>query len=357
MYIFISISFLILISSLIPPNTLLKNRYISSAITFILIALMVVYIPTWNVYVSDMVRYIDAFETMQLLSLKQVFNMYDWEPLFLITQWILSKLFDNRDFFVISVFLFYIFILIKAVKKIFLPWHSMFVVFLFLCYPFFYGYIFNGIRQGIAMVILLLALGYWLKKPHSLKFYILIIIAGLFHYSSFIFSTVLLVVLMFNLRLRTLLLIWFGSLVLFMTGLNDLILNFSFIADIEYIEGYTNNEVTEYFGGANNLAYILLSVISLLVSLYFFRNIQLDEKHKEVYLVIIKCYTAFNSVFLLLGFIAYGNRLASFSWFIVPILIIYPILHKKIYSTFWLFLIVFCFFIIGMINSPFIVYK
>ena len=96
MIIFFSITTWVCLSALFPINSIFKNRFISRFILFLLIGLMVVYIPTWDVYVSDMVRYIAAFQNMHYLTLSQILQVYEWEPLFLVTQWLISRFTDNQ---------------------------------------------------------------------------------------------------------------------------------------------------------------------------------------------------------------------------------------------------------------------
>ncbi|WP_407082989.1 EpsG family protein [Paenibacillus polygoni] len=319
---------------------------------------MVAYIPSLNVYVSDMIRYVDTYQQMNNLGLFQIFQYFSWEPLFLIMQWTISRFSTNPSTFVVISFILYFMIMYISINRIFLQWQRMYVVFLFLSYPFFYDYIFNGMRQGFAMMFILLAIGFWIEKPHTIKFYLSIITAALFHTTSIIFSAVLLFVLVFNIRLKPLLIIWSIIAFLYFTGLNNLISRFSFIHNFEYYNTYTNSNIIEGFGGSTNkITFLLFSFFFLVISIYFYNKLDMEDINKKIYSHILKIYLAFNSVFLLFGFIAFSNRLSAYSWHLIPILVVYPLVHKKSSSPFILFLVVFSFFVLGIISSPFFKYR
>lgn len=302
-------------------------------------------------------RYLRAFNFFSDATIKQAFETYSWESLFLLYQWSLSKISSNDLTFIIVTFLIYVFLLLKAIKKIFLPWQYIYIFFAFLCYPFFYNYILNGMRQGLAMMLILLAMTYWIKKRNSFKFYISIIFSGLIHVTSFFFTIPLFIVLWLNIKLKYLLLLWTFAIFLFLTDLNSFIANIGIINELNFIELYTNNGIIEVFGETNKINFLVFSSFFLLLSLFLYKYIDLDEKLKNIYLVTIKTYTVFNILFLLFGFIAYSNRLAAYSWHLLPLLILFPILHKSKHSPFLLIITIVIFMIIGWVTSPLLIYR
>lgn len=357
MAIFVTVSAFVLLSSLIPKDTLFNNKFTSRAIVFIILALFVAYIPFLNVYVSDMLRYVGTFQTINSLTFSQIF-IFEWEPLFLILQWSISRISSNEIFFVLSAFLVYFFLLHASIKKLFAPSQRMFVVFLFFCSPFFFAYIFNGMRQGFAMMLLMLAIVYWIEKPHSIKFYISTVAAGLFHYTAFVFSFVLFALYAFKLKLRTVFIVWLVTAILFVTGLNSTLMIFGFISNLDYIETYTSTATISQFGGkTNKLSFFIFSSFFVFLSLYLYKKMDLEIEKKKIYSYIIKAYIAFNSVFLLFGFISFSNRLSAFSWHLIPLIITFPLLHKKgNRHPILLFLVLAVATIIGLMTSPFIQY-
>lgn len=61
-----------------------------------------------------------------------------------------------------------------------------------------------------------------------------------------------------------------------------------------------------------------------------------------------------NVYFLLFGFIAYSNRIAAYSWFLIPIIIMYPLLKGEKYNPILLSLIVFGFTLSALISKSFL---
>ena len=358
MILFVAVSIFVLFSSLFPHDTILKNRYISRSFVFVLIAMMIAYIPTLNVYVSDMVRYVRSFKEMSDFSLFEILKYYDWEPLFLVTQWFISRFTENQVVYVIFTFLMFCFLLYTIAKKMFLPWQRMFFIFIFFCYPFFYMFVFDVIRQGIAMFLLILSTTYMLDKKKHIKFFVCIVAAGLFHDTAFMMGGALAIVFLFNFKLKTYLFVWSITAILFLTGFNSSILNFDFIRNIGYVDIYTQDfRIKNFGGGVNKISYFIYSSFFLIVSLFLYKYLILEEYYKKTYFHIIKCYLGFNALFLLFGFIAYSNRIAMYSWFLVPLLVAYPILHKKKHSSWLLFLLILVSFLSSFFYSPFIAYK
>ena len=356
MAIFFTASIMTLISSLGNDNSLIRNKYSSNFIISILILTTIAYIPSWNLYRSDMVNYINLFLNINALEFTDLFST-KWEPLFSITVWFISKLTDSQNLFIISIYLLMVTILLFALRKLYLPQHVIFVLFAFLSYPFFYIYSFNVLRQGIAMMLIILAISLWIEKKYSLKFFLTLIAAGLFHSSSILFSTALFFMLLFRLKTRTLLFFWVISAFLFITNLNQLILNFQFIQNSSYVETYTSQRFLEAYGGqTNKLNFFIFSIFFIFLFLYLYKRQQLKEEKKIIYNLLIKVYIVFNSIFLLLGFVAYSDRVASYSWIFIPILTTYPFLHSIKDARLKIFIVLFIFFIVGLFTSPFISY-
>ena len=358
MILFSTTAVLVMLSALMPRDTFFKNRYISRVIIFLMFGIMVAYIPTWNVYVSDMVRYVDAFQSMSSLTLSEILRFWEWEPLFLVTQWFISRFTESKLIYVLFTFTLFFVLLLHATKRIFVPWQRMFFIFLYLTFPFYYMYVFDGIRQGIAMLLLILAITYWYDEDKKrIKFIVCIVAAGLFHDTAFIMGAIILIITLFKLRFKPLLFIWVVTAILYMTGLNENLLNFGFIQKMEYVQIYSDPDRIDRFGGANKLDFFVFTAFFIFVGLLLYRYIKLDEGKKHFYSFILKCYIGFSSAYLLFGFVAFSNRIAMYSWFLIPLVVAYPILFKEKHSSALLFLIVFVSFIASFIYSPFLSFE
>lgn len=313
----------------------------------ILVALIIPFRDMYY-YGNDMLLYINNFQFIHHLSLIQTYKVSIWEPLFVFFQWIISRFTTDPTIYLVLTLLLYVSILYKAVKNVFSPWQQLFVFFAYFNFVFFYAYIFNGARQGFSMMFVLLAISYWLKNDKKYKMYLAGLAATLCHFSSIPVVISLLIVQKFNVKLKTLIIIWTFSALLFITGLNSYLLQIPFIAKIHFVEAYSNSSSLDYFGGQTNyLKFLIFSAFFLFLTLFFYKVIQMEEMHKKRYLNLIKCYSIFNTYFLLFGFVAFSNRVASYSWFLIPILFLYPFLHKQKHSPLLLFTITIVIMIIG----------
>ena len=52
---------------------------------------------------------------------------------------------------------------------------------------------------------------------------------------------------------------------------------------------------------------------------------------------LLKSYIGFSIVYILFGYIGFSDRLAGYAWFLIPVIIFYPIIKMKSkYSLLWL---------------------
>lgn len=336
MIFFVSIYSWVFLSAFGKPYTLLNNRHISKILIFLLTILLVCSLP-FNVgdSLGDIKNYINVFQSMHSLPLSSTLEATNWEPLFVLIQWVISRFTDDPYAYILCTFVLYIFIFNQSMKKMFVSWQRLFIFFAYINFSFFYAYILNGSRQGFAMMFMLLAIGYWLgdHPSRSYKVFFAGLATALCHYSSIPIVITLLLIKKFNVALRPLLYCWVLLSILYLTGLNSLIGNIPAVNQISFVNGYSDAVSLEYFGGqTNKLSFLLFSAFFLFLSLVFYKKVPMEDQKRTIYLNIIKCYTAFNSYFLLFGFIAFSNRVASYSWFMIPLLMAYPFLNKRNYS-------------------------
>lgn len=337
---------------MVPSNTILKNTYISKFLIFLFTILIVFLIPFRDLYKYDMVIYYQIFHSLSNLSLIDAFRLSEWEPLFLITQWVISRFTDELVPYIVSMFLLYVFIFNKALKNIFSPWQQVFVYFAFLNFTFFYDYTFNGARQGFSIMFLILMISLLIQeKPKKMNIYLAGLFAILFHYSAA--PVVLFLALFRKLQnsLKYALTTWFACAFLSITGLNSLLQNIGFISKIGYIEIYTDPGMAKHFDGINRIDFLIFSAFFLFLSIFLYKYFSLEENKKTIYLKLINIYAYLNAYFLLFGFISFSSRLAMYSWFLIPILIYYPVLNNKKFSTIGCVLLSILALVIGFLTS------
>src|SRR5699024_6744631 len=124
------------------------------------------------------------------LSLSSFLEVYSEDHLFYIVTWLIAQIVSNIKIYYIILHFSFISILIKVIKSSYANDVLFISRFLYFNYLFYYSYTFNALRQGIAMVILILAISYLIDKK-GYKFFFSIAIAAFFHLTSVFFSLLL----------------------------------------------------------------------------------------------------------------------------------------------------------------------
>jgi len=346
----------IILSSFTKKNTILKNEYISGFLIVFITLFLTISIEADVSLGTDMARYLRAFSTMGHMTFTETIQYFSMEPLFLFLQWILSKISTNPDLYVKFITFFSIFILVLTSRNLFSDHNSIFFIFSYLSFPFFYSYLYNGTRQGLSMLVLLLAISLWLNSKKSFrkqKIFILLIVACLFHYSAIPIAILYFIVINTNISLKKYIIAWISFVLLFITDLNTIIMNIPIISNIDFVQAYSSYELINAFGEGNKTNFLVFSMFFLILAIYFVHKYDLDQVKQVNYVYIIKFYIAFNIFYLLFGFVAYSNRISAYSWYLIPLLIMYPVIHNRNYSSIRLgfYTILFC--VVGFITSSY----
>lgn len=176
----------------------------------------------------------------------------------------------------------------------------------------------NGLRQGIALVILYYSfVKYFLNKKYFI-FIIFLLLSIFFHYSIIIVIPFL--ILYHLLSFNKLFILWFVIGVFYIFGINEII--FYNIMNIFgqneiflKIKNYAGSESVAYHGfNWNFFIYtIFFPLISIIIS--YSRN---NFKHLPI--VLIKIYMVLCLPYFIFGFANYSNRYAFIAWFLIPLI-------------------------------------
>uniref|UniRef100_UPI00403FA066 EpsG family protein n=1 Tax=Paenibacillus sp. FSL F4-0243 TaxID=2954732 RepID=UPI00403FA066 len=354
MFLFYTFSLCVILSAGFQQNTVFKSRYVSNSLLILFLILIMWVVPKGSFYDGDMINYITTFQRMNSLSLSDSFKNFTWEPLFLLLQWVLSRFSSSIDTYLFVTFGLYATLLIVALKKLFVTWQQIYIFFAYLNFTFFYIYIFVGSRQGFSIMFMLIAIGLMLAEEKKYKFYLCAIASILCHYSVLPVILFLVAYKMFNISLKPVLVLWIVSAFLFLTKQNTILLKIPFISKMDFISLYTSNVFDSFSAStSNNIFYFIFSAFFLMLSIILYKKISMSDEKKIKYIKLITCYAAFNIFYLLLGYIAFSYRVAMYSWFLVPILVYYPILNNEKKQTLLLPILVTATLIIGLSTTIF----
>jgi hypothetical protein len=331
MVLLVTFIFWVFLISLARPNTLLNNNYNAYLIIYCFICLVAWKVANLDIYyTNDMHVYYNEFLQYHDISLANALSISEKEKLFTIIQWLLSQISSSEYFFKATTWLMFVMIFLAALRKLFEPWQMLILFVSYMSYFIFFNYVTNTTRQGLAITVLLVATLIFVKRSSQTKtFFISILCAPLIHTTALPLSIVLFLFKMKEIKLKYIMLLWGTAAILFLTHANRLI--FERFSN-RYLNAYSDISLLKvYTGGTNRLDFFAFGLFFIIIGLLFRKHIT-DLNELKSYDRLLKIYITFNTYFLLLGFVFYSDRIASYSWFLIPILIWYPILKSKHYN-------------------------
>lgn len=183
----------------------------------------------------------------------------------------------------------------------------------------------NGIRNGMAASIFLCALAFWRSKVLVVG---LALLSFATHHGMMLPACALLCVWLVP-RPRLWMAVWVVCLIiaaLHITWFQDL---FAQLTD-ETGEGYLSTENMGEWGGTLEgkfrYDFVLYSAIPLWVG---WRAMKKLRRPSARYRAVFNCYALCNSIWMLCMFANFTNRIAYLSWFLIPILLVYPYLRQE----------------------------
>lgn len=252
-----------------------------------------------------------------------------WKPNKDLGFYVYMKLISN--FFSIQSFLFIsILIYILPVYFAFLKWfkkYAYFALITFVSSMSFWAYGANGIRNGLATSIFILALAFFERKWLMI---FLIMISISFH-ASMLLPTIALIIVHFYKNTNLLLKIWAISIpISFLIGRKlesslKLVLTSS-VGVFDHRANYGGPPVYFYLEPSKfRLDFIFYSGLVIFLGYYFIYKLNFKDKF---YLKIFNLYLIANTIWLYFIYFPFTNRIAYLSWFLIPILAIYPIIYS-----------------------------
>lgn len=221
-------------------------------------------------------------------------------------------------YFLICAFL-YVYPLYKVSQKLSRDYWLLFFM-MFITAMSFYGYGVNGIRNGIATSFMMLAFS---NYDNKCKLIIWGILGVLFH-KSVLLPFVAFIATIYYSNTKFYFTIWILAIpasFIINNIFSDLLLGISFIAD--RAEGYLNEtaSASDFSHTGFRYDFLIYGTMPIVIGIYFlykkcFKNIFYEK--------LISCYMLTNAFWILINQVPYSNRFAYLSWFMMPVLLIYP---------------------------------
>lgn len=241
---------------------------------------------------------------------------------------VLCKSLMNIQSFYILCSLLYVIPVYYTFRKWFKE-YAFFALILFVSSMSFWGFGVNGIRNGLATSLFIFALGFQGKIVITIS---LMVLSITFHSSLMLpFIAYLLTLKLTNTKI--LIKVWIFSVVIsFFIGnqiealLGDFFISSGFTDD-KRLDTYFSNEIDgEIADKRYRFDFIVYSGIPIAIG-YFYKYKLLFNS--IIYDRIFNLYLVANTVWVFLIYLAFTNRMAYLSWFLIPVVLVYPILVDK----------------------------
>lgn len=235
-------------------------------------------------------------------------------------------------FFLITALLYmigyYVFI-----RKHIIPPYRFILFFTVITSMGFYSYANNTLRSGLALALFLAVM----SRPYFLKLgtLLLMLLVVFIHKSLLLPAGALLLSLMYRPK-NYFMEVWLVCLLL------SLLIGDVFVNLFGEYFSFADSRVTDYTAQNHQLQYktgfrwdfVIFSVIPILLARYY----QKKGYSNRLYSQLLSMYVISNAFWLLLIRIPFSDRLATLSWFLIPVLIMYPLLTKRIFEKqhFWI---------------------
>jgi hypothetical protein len=304
-----------------------KRRY--GLILFYAIAFIIVVglRPISGYYFGDTINYARIFNLLQGDPVKPnsesewIFNYITW--------WCAQRM-DVHSYFLLIEILYIVPVLI-ACRKICPNNPDVMMLFFMTAFSFF-SYGTNGIRNGMAcsLVILAIAFAYDKKKRKLLISLLLAFIAYGCHKSTALPILAMLICLFFK-NTKLLIYFWILSIVISLVAGSQVEAFFTSLGFDDRMDIYSSSNSDESLFSSTGFRwdFLLYSAMPILLGWYIIskRGI-VNEKYSYLLNVYILC----NSFWVMMIRASYSNRFAYLSWFLYPIVLAYPLLSFKVFQ-------------------------
>lgn len=299
---------------LTPGNSLnqcFSNKY---SIYIVLFLILFIGLRPLNIKFADMLEYNNAYQTA--LNDRWVFNNevenIIFDNIFLLFA---SFGFPSEVFFTFIATIYFTCIYI-ACKKLF-PNHLMLALLVCLTAFSTFSYATNGIKAGAAASIFLVALAY---KDKLLISILLAIISWGFHHSMSMILVAYFVSFVYK-KTKLYFYLWAICVILAVAHVNYFQVLFAGYTD-EKGAGYLLPGTESFLTGFRP-DFILYSAAPIIIGYWMIFKKKLHSASYELWL---RMYLLTNSVWMLCMYSSFTNRIAYLSWFMYPVVLIYPFL-------------------------------
>lgn len=280
---------------------------------------------------GDTYYYIHSYNNKEGLMTPSLDKEWLWNNLNVLCRdngWSVASFFTTVAFFYVGPILF---ICWKTMRN------NILIAFLFCIISFsFYGYGINGIRNGMACSILLVAICFFKEERiwEILLGCVFIAIAYFIHRSTLAPALCMIVSRFFIKKPQLAIFIWFFSILISLI-FGNFIGNFIEATGIydekmDYFLDVENSAISSQFSSTGfRWDFLLYSSMPVLMTWYITIKRNFND---STFNLLANTYILANAFWIMVIRASYSNRFAYLSWFIYPIIIAYPLLRMNIWD-------------------------
>ena len=296
-------------------NRTKTSKQIFALVVCVFMILFIGMRPLSGKYFVDMANYNDIYNILwgdRFYFDKEAENLFfdNWFA------WMASKMFDYSYVMIIFAAVYFSLIYV-ACRKLF-PQDTLlaFIVYLAAFSTFSYGT--NGMKAGMAASTFLVALAYydklWITIPLALFTY------TQHHSMSLVIASYFLVLYIKNPKYYFI--GWFVSFIIALLHIKYFQILFA---------GFTDEHGAEYLLGPRNsgfrLDFIIYSAMPAIIGYFMIFEYKLLQS--RTYNILLNLYLTTNSFWMLCMYSNFTNRIAYLSWFLYPLVLLYPFVYLK----------------------------
>jgi len=303
-------------------------RGMNMVVAYVIVLIVILYMglrPVSFVF-GDTVVYADSFYRLQMdTSHFRVLNDGEW--LFNTIMFWFAKYSNIHAFFLLCATI-YVGALYWALNRIFQE--DFLIPFIVAIGMFtFWSYGVNGIRNGMAASIIILALSF----RQNIIVMVTLFILGLGIHKSMYLIIVAAVLTLFVKDSKIYFWTWVSCILISLIVGNtiaNLLVDSNLIEDdrfANYVTGNNSQDVFSYTGFRWD--FLLYSAIPVAVGYYFIFRKKYTDKF---YIWLFNIYLITNAFWIIVIRASFSNRFAQISWFLIPLVLIYPFFMKKFWE-------------------------
>lgn len=298
----------------------LNNKEINNFIMFVYVGILIVFLSSTREVFNDSARYLLALEYYKSLTFLEMltdditkdigFRSYIW----------LVGQFDSYLLFPLTTLIFYLSYkaLINEVSKN--SEIQCFILILLITLPAFWQMTFSALRQSMSLSIIFASLVLLIRGRVN-KAILICCISIIFHKSALIFLLCIILCSIRFINIKTILIGYISIVLLSFIGLNQILFEkaeLSFLFS-EQKDIYLSSSV-DYYKTGFRIDFFLMSIFPLLfipLRCYNSLTTSLEPMHQ----LLLKLYLMLNGVYFFMNFIPFSDRIAAYSWVLIPLLL------------------------------------